>query len=283
LHLPFAMNADDAQASLRNTLGIGYAILIACNVGSAAKKFGPDNRTLSDAYPTSITPAGATFAIWGPIFLLQGSSTCGMVLGTLPGKLVSAVAPAWLCTWFAESAWLLLFARMPVPPEKAGRKEKLAVLLPCQCLLFTGQVGMWAAAFRLRWALADSLPAPSLARAAIVDFPTGLNAGWLGAAAGIGMLMTCQQVPVLKGLNTPTGGAALVGAVAICNLGACIGFGGALGLGYGFVTAWACRGISKNERLSPMVRRVARLFTPISLTVSTLVATWTPLHALAAK
>ncbi len=31
-----------------------------------------DNKAVSDAFPTLVTPAGWAFAIWGPIFALEG-------------------------------------------------------------------------------------------------------------------------------------------------------------------------------------------------------------------
>merc|ERR1719296_30962 len=164
---------------------------------------------------------------------------------------------------------------MPVPAEKASRREKLVVLLPCQGLLFAALAGMTAAASRLRATLlAGPAEGAATARMALVDFPTGLNAAWLGAASGVGLMMTCQQLPVLRGLTSPGGSAALLGSVALGNLSACVLFGQsapALSLGYGLATSWACHGIGRNDTLPPTVRRSARLLRSTALATSVLV------------
>ena len=61
------------SGQLRVAIAAGYTILLAVNGIFGSGAFGvPTNAEVSDAYPTNVTPAGLTFAIWGPIFLLQG-------------------------------------------------------------------------------------------------------------------------------------------------------------------------------------------------------------------
>ena len=61
------------SGQLRVAIAAGYAVLLAVNGIFGSGAFGvPTNAEVSDAYPTNVTPAGLTFAIWGPIFLLQG-------------------------------------------------------------------------------------------------------------------------------------------------------------------------------------------------------------------
>ena len=63
------------SGQLRVAIAAGYAVLLAVNGIFGSGAFGvPTNAEVSDAYPTNVTPAGLTFAIWGPIFLLQGVS-----------------------------------------------------------------------------------------------------------------------------------------------------------------------------------------------------------------
>ena len=61
------------SGQMRVAIAAGYAVLLAVNGIFGSGAFGvPTNAEVSDAYPTNVTPAGLTFAIWGPIFLLQG-------------------------------------------------------------------------------------------------------------------------------------------------------------------------------------------------------------------
>ena len=66
------------SGQMRVAIAAGYAVLLAVNGIFGSGAFGvPTNAEVSDAYPTNVTPAGLTFAIWGPIFLLQGCGLCG--------------------------------------------------------------------------------------------------------------------------------------------------------------------------------------------------------------
>merc|ERR1712157_3587 len=95
--------------------------------------------------------------------------------------------------------------------------------------------------------------------------PTGLNAGWLGAASSIGMSLFFQQVPGLSRLTGKEGSALLLGGVASAGVVASFKLGTTgTRIGYAAATSWACHGISKNDTLPPVVRRTARLFKLIS-------------------
>ena len=68
-----AAQSGPMSGQMRVAIAAGYAVLLAVNGIFGSGAFGvPTNAEVSDAYPTNVTPAGLTFAIWGPIFLLQG-------------------------------------------------------------------------------------------------------------------------------------------------------------------------------------------------------------------
>ena len=109
-----ALNDDAVQPgqlppsqAQRGLLVLGYGVLIAVNVASGMGAFGPSNAVVSNAHPTAITPAGYAFAIWGLIFMLEGS---GVVYGSLPcdGPLsvrsvsIHAVHAPWLAMWTCQ-------------------------------------------------------------------------------------------------------------------------------------------------------------------------------------
>ena len=135
-----AAQSGPMSGQLRVAIAAGYAVLLAVNGIFGSGAFGvPTNAEVSDAYPTNVTPAGLTFAVWGPIFLLQGAGTVLMAAGKAP-MLGSKVAPLWLATWAFECAWQLVFAHAPLEDGKAAgtTSQKLAVFVPSLFLLAGG-------------------------------------------------------------------------------------------------------------------------------------------------
>ena len=83
---------------------------------------------------------GATFAIWGPIFALQGGGVWLLGWGAPGGARAAAAGGAWLATWAAEVVWQGVFATAPIPASKAGDARKLATLAPAAALLVAAHV-----------------------------------------------------------------------------------------------------------------------------------------------
>ena len=237
-------------------LSLSYAGLMSVNTVYGAGMFGvPTNGAISGAYPTHVTPSGATFAIWGPIFLLQGGGTALMASGGDAARMATVATP-WLATWAAEVGWQLVFGQLPVPADKGTRARKLLSLVPCSVLLGAAHGSMLYGTTRL----ASEAPVGALG-ACLVDFPSGLNAGWLAAATGIGATLVAQHVPALKAAATPKAGAILVGALTAYGAGATIALSAspAAAAGYAAATAWACRGIASEAAQTPeVVKATAR-------------------------
>ena len=246
-------------------LGAGYAALVAVNGVFGAGALGaPTNGELSAAYPAEVTPVGATFAIWGPIFALQGGGVWLMGWSAPGGARAAAAGGAWLATWAAEVVWQGVFATAPIPASKAGNGRKLATLAPAAALLVSAHAAMASGGAALRAAGARGAAGPSLLGALLVDLPTGLNAGWLAAASGIGLTLAAQHGPGwTRRLATPEGGAALLTALSAYAAGMSAFLASApatafVGAGYAFATAWACRGIQARPVCAPPVKRAAR-------------------------
>ena len=236
-----AAQSGPISGQMRVAIAAGYTILLAVNGIFGSGAFGvPTNAEVSDAYPTNVTPAGLTFAIWGPIFLLQGAGTVLMAAGKAPT--LGKVAPLWLATWAFECAWQLVFAQAPLKGGKASgtTNERLAVFVPSFFLLAGGFASMVRAGSLIKGGTA--------AESFLVALPTGINAAWLAAATGIGFTLVAQNTAPT--LATPEAGAVLLGGVVA---GACyavpsfLGRSTALGLGYGAATCWACFGMTKGD------------------------------------
>jgi hypothetical protein len=97
--------------------------------------------------------------------------------------------------------------------------RRLLTLVPCLVLLVGSYATMLSAALALRSAAAVSCPAISAATF-FIDFPTGLNAGWLAAAAGIGVTYVAHEVPSLHWLASANGGAAIITALTLYSAAA---------------------------------------------------------------
>jgi hypothetical protein len=258
--------ADHAQftpgpsAARRAVLGLGYGALIATNVASGLGVFGPNNATVSNAYPTAITPSGYAFAIWGIIFLLEGAGVvyliCPAGTGSVRAITFDAVWSRWVAMWTAQNLWQLVFAHTPLVPNPSyislGR-----VFLPCSVLL----VSAWAAGLSSCRRL-QAQQVRSHAAGLLVALPSGINTGWLSAASCIGVALVGQCVAGSPGALNATGvplllaGAATAGGLlALQQWGA-----GYTGLGYAGAVAWALRAVAINTAnpvSTPEVRSTA--------------------------
>ena len=241
--------ASYLSGALRVGVALGYAGLLAVNGIYGSGAFGvKTNAELSGAYPSHVTPAGFTFAIWGPIFLLQGLGTALIASGRATA-LGEAVAVPWLCAWFCECVWQVAFASLPVGSD--GRAsgtagERLVILAPCLVALAGAQTSMLRACRRAKAAAA--VGAVGRLEAAFLALPTGINAAWLAAASGIGLSLVAQIAA--PPVASPAGGAACLAcivsaAAALAFYGARAGGSRALGLGYAGATCWACYGMAK--------------------------------------
>lgn len=237
----------------------GYAGLIGVNVITAKGLFGvPDNRKTSEAYPTEVTPSGPTFAIWGPIFLLEGAGTAFLASGGLAGP-YGAAATGWMTTWAAQSLWQAVFWAAPLEPKSTSVARRAVSLVPAAGLLATAHACMLSAGLALKREAA----ARSILGALLCDLPTGLNAGWLAAASGIGITIAARLGPApVKALATPEGGAALVYGLSGYSVLASAMLASPqtllVALGYSAATAWACNGIVNRPVVADKVKRAAK-------------------------
>lgn len=194
--------------------------------------FGPDNKTLSDQYPTLIVADGYAFSIWGVIFLLDLLLALWTLRGQRPADpAMAAVRHRCLLLTtlgFALTAsWMVVFA---------------------QQWFWVALAVMWGALACMLWALMLVAHArPTGAAAWLTLLPLALHAGWLSMAAFLNtaqvivakqLLPTVDQLPwtmVLWAL------AALLLMVAIARLHQPIT--GWQSLGYVFAAVWGLVGV----------------------------------------
>eukprot|EP01134_Creolimax_fragrantissima_P003194 CFRG3194T1 len=104
-----------------NTAAFAVNTLATYAVGAANNESGrvifglhlQSNKTISEKYPTLVTPSGYAFAIWAPIFTLQAVITVvDAVTGVEPFSLSSILGDEsiWWCgACLAQAAWALVF------------------------------------------------------------------------------------------------------------------------------------------------------------------------------
>lgn len=74
-----------------------------------AKKYGAkSNQQISEKYPSLVTPSGYAFAIWGPIFLLEGASVVWQC--TREDKSLANASIYWCTGCLLQAGWTVAFA-----------------------------------------------------------------------------------------------------------------------------------------------------------------------------
>ncbi|EGB08748.1 hypothetical protein AURANDRAFT_71566 [Aureococcus anophagefferens] len=181
--------------------------------------------------------------------------TAALVAAGRAPALGSAVAGPWLAGWCFECAWQLVFASLPIPASDGDKATKLGILVPAAVLLLSAFSSFLVAAARV----AEAYGAASDAEKALLAAPTGINAAWLSAAAGIGLSLVLQlAAPALAG---PRGAAALL-ALVLALAGYVVprfvkrDRAPALGLAYAGAACWACFGVTRGD-VPDAVRYVA--------------------------
>jgi hypothetical protein len=140
---------------------------------SQAGTFGPDNRTISDSYPTLLVAAGYAFSVWGLIFLLD------VVFGVWQLRprqrdhaLLARIRPAAITGFVLTAAWMPIFSQQVYWLALLVIWGSLACLLYCALLL-------------------SSNDSPTPGEHAWAWLPLSLHAGWLSLAA---FLNTAQVI-----------------------------------------------------------------------------------------
>lgn len=217
---------------------VAYAVMIAANVLSNAGFFGgKDNKTISDSHPTWLTPDGATFAVWGIIYVLQLvlvvyqlrpsehaetllRSRCGLTGLDARWRIVFAFMcnAVWLTTFTNELYWVALIVMI----------EYLAFLVSLYTSLNVASCETVLEAFLLASGIATNL-------------------SWIVVAFSV-LTLTCLGEAGFKDKDDVAGSAALgyLISFAVAALG-CERAVRAGDVAYAFVAGWALRGIYRMQ------------------------------------
>lgn len=131
-------------------------------LSNALPLFGHSNKAISDALPNAFTPAGLTFAVWGPIFLGLTAFAVYQALPAQRGERLDRLFWPFLLGNLLNVTWLVTFQSLHYGPSVA---VMLGLLLSLICL----------------YRAVRALP-PRGAEVWTLQVPSSLYLGWISVA-----------------------------------------------------------------------------------------------------
>lgn len=148
-----AADRHDRRWALANVAA--YAVMVAINaLANALPLFGVTTGAVSDSLPNLFVPAGVTFAIWGPIYLLLGVFVvAGAADAWRPASrradFVARIGPCFVLSSAANAGWILAWHARLFPLSLLLMLVLLGALIAAYRRLGTGRT---PAAATERWA-----------------------------------------------------------------------------------------------------------------------------------
>ncbi|MFC4637812.1 tryptophan-rich sensory protein [Deinococcus hohokamensis] len=176
-------------------------------LSTALPLFGNSNKDISDRLPNAFTPAGLTFAVWGPIFLGLLAFAVYQALPAQRGPRLDRLFWPFLLGNLLNVAWLLAFQSL---------KYGLSVAIMLALLLSL----VWL------YAQVRGLP-PQGPERLTLQGPTSLYLGWISVAtiANVTAFLVSQGVTTsLAGLGAAGWSAVLVLTAALIGVGFLVRF-----------------------------------------------------------
>lgn len=148
------MASDSRLLRVSNIIAFALTVIVNSIAGSTTLIGGVNTADISDAYPTLITPAGYTFAIWGIIYFLLGAFVIYQALPSQKGKdfqrkigwlfvFSSILNIAWIFCWQYQQlaisvvlisllllSLIVIYLRLNIGRQAVPVRERLAVHLP---------------------------------------------------------------------------------------------------------------------------------------------------------
>lgn len=216
--MSWGSGALDGAAYLFNT-ATTYAVGTPSRIGDALGL--KPNVEISRMYPTLITPAGWAFAIWGPIYLMEGYSTLfGSGVATTDNTDVSVW---WRRACVLQGAWAVCFGCGERPVFIGLSTALIMGIAKCTREVYFG-----------------TQPATELGTVSRLGF--AMHSAWVGAASLVGVSLAARAYKLGPSIEFPL-------AVASELVAAGVGVTTAVDQSdpvYAFVTAWALWAIGSN-------------------------------------
>ncbi|WP_291427987.1 tryptophan-rich sensory protein [Deinococcus sp.] len=184
------------------TLVLATLLTLTMNyLSNALPLFGRSNKMVSDALPNAFTPAGLTFAVWGPIFLGLVIFAVYQALPAQRGTRYDRLFWPFLLSNLLNSAWLLAFQSL-----------NLALSVPVMLALLGSLVWLYLTV--------RALP-PQRAEHWTLQLPVSLYLGWISVAtiANItAFLVSAGVTGGALGISAPVWSALLVVIAAVIGV-----------------------------------------------------------------
>lgn len=170
-------------------------------LSNALPLFGNSNKQVSDALPNAFTPAGLTFAVWGPIFLGLLAFAAYQALPAQRGARYDRLFWPFLLGNLLNSAWLLAFQSL-----------NFALSVPVMLALLGSLVWLYLTVRDLR---------PQGAEVWTLQLPSSLYLAWISVAtiANItAFLVSAGVTGGALGISAPVWSALLVVIAAVIGV-----------------------------------------------------------------
>eukprot|EP00403_Amphidinium_massartii_P010506 CAMPEP_0178425684 /NCGR_PEP_ID=MMETSP0689_2-20121128/28848_1 /TAXON_ID=160604 /ORGANISM="Amphidinium massartii, Strain CS-259" /LENGTH=272 /DNA_ID=CAMNT_0020047351 /DNA_START=1 /DNA_END=819 /DNA_ORIENTATION=+ len=227
------------------TVVCSFIAMVASNVLSTKKVFGgKDNKVISDAHPTYVTPDGLTFAVWGMIYLMLTVTTVAQAL----------VSPE-------STAEELLTAKCAFTGLDTRSRLALAFLLNAVWLPVFSNEKFWAALLIMIGYLLvllstwrDVVNSTTVLDYVLVGMGVSMNSSWIVVATAVNTFLTLGEGgwKDKHGVSgSPVAGCIIAWLVAVLALLVLIL---AADPAWAFVAAWALRGIYRMQTIENVDR-----------------------------
>lgn len=241
-----SMSPSSQTLSYTNLIAFSALILInfLSTIPSSSVSHPPQNLlgttpigTVSDAYPTPITPARFTFTIWGLIYVCLAVyvvAQCiypewlALVPTTVPTYSASPVFRTILPYLFTASCvlnigWILVFTQLPVHSGSGTSGLPLAIVSTIMLVALTGCVYGWMVGLSQAVALAHGGPRSVVGTVALLG--AVLYCAWTTIASVLNVWTCISSARGSDVTDNTTGAVVTLGLLAL-------GFGGLLGWSY---------------------------------------------------
>jgi hypothetical protein len=228
------------MAKLNACLLVAYIANTVITFGSQLGWFGATNQQQSLKYQTLVTPAGFAFAIWGPIFLLQGAFSIVQLLPKFRSDpAVTAGGYYYVAACVAQAGWTVAFSQ-----------DVIWLSLVCMLLILASLALLCRSLVRV----ATEQP-PDAMRYTLLYAPFLLHFGWICAAATVNAsVVAVKYAPTSHELHLGVAIAslALLPLPALYNPLTSAGAPPTADPLYTSAIAWAIFGVSRELTKSPL-------------------------------
>jgi hypothetical protein len=178
-----------------NLLAYGLSTAVTFGLGTRGFLGARTNKEVSAAFPTLCTPAGWAFAIWGPIFMLEGGSMLWHLFGAPAADrfVLDSSSTAWCTVCALQAAWTAAFSF-----------DQMALSVPLLAGIPYGLASVYGTA---RQGLS-----PSMSSYVLGELPFSLHYSWTACASLVNLNLLAVSMGASPAIQVALAAASQLGA-----------------------------------------------------------------------